>query len=114
MGVASHRAYLQYWGIDGVFPKSTEWVLINGYHSLMNQSALASLGIVANVGSWAVAAVGVAIYLFILLSPWDAGSGIVFKWLGQRSASVQRFAKILAATLLIAAVVPGVLVAGRR
>ncbi|VTU42457.1 hypothetical protein RA8P1_00239 (plasmid) [Variovorax sp. RA8] len=112
LGVASHRAYLQYWGIDAdVFPKSTDWVLINGYHGLMNQSAVALLGILANFGWWAAAAVGVALYLFILLSPWDAGSGAVFKWLSQRPASVQRFAKILAATLLIAAIIPVVLVA---
>lgn len=111
MGVASHRAYLQYWGIDaGVFPKSTDWVLINGYHGLVNQSARALLGILANLGWWVAAAVGVALYLFILLSPWDAGSGAVFKWLGQRSASIQRFAKILSGTLLIAAILPVVLV----
>ncbi len=50
VGVASHRAYLQYWGIDaGVFPRSTDLVLINGYYGLVNQSALAFLGILANL-----------------------------------------------------------------
>ena len=112
VGVASHRAYLQFWGIDaGVFPKSTDLVLINGYYGLVNQSALAFLGILANFGWWAAAAVGVALYLFVLLSPWNAGSGAVAKWLAGRAAWVQRLARYLAGTFLVAVSIPVVLIA---
>lgn len=112
IGAASHRAYLQYWGIDaGVFPMSTDLVLINGYYGLVNQSARAFLGILANLGWWAAAAVGVAFYLFILLSPWDAGSGAVAKWLSGRAAWVQRLARCLACTLLVAVIIPFMLIA---
>lgn len=112
VGMASHRAYLEFWGIDaGVFPKSTDLVLINGYYGLVNQSALALLGILANFGWWAAAAAGVALYLFILLSPWDAGSGAVGAWLTGRAAWVQRLARYLAGTLLVAAIIPAMLTA---
>ncbi|WP_162583318.1 hypothetical protein [Variovorax sp. PBS-H4] len=112
IGVASHRSYLQYWGIDaGVFPRSTDLVLINGYYGLVNQSALAFVGILANFGLWAAAAVGVALYLFILLSPWDAGSGAVETWLAGRAAWVRRLARYLAGTLLVAVITPVMLVA---
>ncbi|MDM0068362.1 hypothetical protein [Variovorax sp. J31P207] len=112
VGNASHRAYLQYWGIDaGVFPKSTDLVLINGYYGLVNQSALAFLGILANLGWWAVGAVGVALYLFVLLSPTEAGSGTVSKWVAKRPAWAQRLARYLAGTFLVAAVIPFLLIA---
>ena len=104
--------YLQYWGFDaGVSPKSTDLVLINGYYGLVNQSALAFLGILANFGLLAAAAVGVALYLFVLLSPWDAGSGAVVKWLTGRVAWVQRLARYLAGTFLVAVIIPVVLIA---
>ena len=112
VGMASQRAYLHYWGIDtGVFPRSTDLVLINGYYGLVNQSALAFLGILANFWWWAAAAVGVALYLFILLSPWDAGSGAVKTWLARRAVWVQRLARYLASTLLVAAIIPVMLIA---
>lgn len=52
-----------------------------------------------------------AFYLFILLSPWDAGSGAVSKWLSERTAWAQRLARILAGTLLVAVIIPFVLIA---
>ena len=108
VGVASHRAYLQYWGIDvGVFPKSTDLVLINGYYGLVNQSALAFLGILAHVGWWTAAAIGVALSLFVLLSRWDAGSGAVAKWLAGYDGWIQRLVRCLAGTWLVAGAIPG-------
>ena len=111
VGAASHRSYMQYWGIDaGVFPKTTDLVLINGYASLVNQSASAFLLIVVNFRWWTAGAVGFAIYLFLVLSPWDGGTGKVRNWLSQRPQWVQRLTRYLATTLALAAFIPVVLV----
>jgi len=111
VGAASHRAYMQYWGIDaGVFPKTTDLVLINGYASLVNQSASAFSLIVANIRWWTAGAVGLAIYLFFVLSPWDAGAGKVSNWLSQRPQWIQRLVRYLIAALALAAVVPVALI----
>lgn len=110
MGESSHRAYLQYWGMDtGAFPKSTDWLLINGYYGLVNRSALVLRTIVGNLGWWAAATVAAALYLFVLLSPAGAGSGALPKWLAQRSQWCQRLARYMVGAFLVATIVPVVL-----
>lgn len=66
MGSATHTTYLSHWGLDaGLFPKATDWMLINGYSTafdrgiaffkLMSANAVGSLAMffVASV-SWAL------------------------------------------------------------
>lgn len=107
VGAASHRAYMQYWGIDAsTFPKSTDLILIDGYYSLMNQSAYAFVQILKHVGLWISGALGLALYLFVLLSPWDAGVGKASAWVARQARSLQRLVRCLIITLVLAAVVP--------
>ena len=111
MGMASHRAYMQFWGIDsGVLPKTTDQVLITGYYALVNQSAMGFLKILANIGLWTVAAVGLAVYLFILQSPWDGGIGSVLNRLAKRPVWVQRLARYVVGAVMAAAILPILLV----
>ncbi|MET3916262.1 hypothetical protein ABID97_003044 [Variovorax sp. OAS795] len=110
MGESSHRAYLQFWGVDaGAFPKSTDWLLINGYHGLANRSALALLAIVQNLGWWVAATVATALYLFVLLSPTGTSSGVLPKWLAKRPAWCQRLVRYLQGAFLATAIIPVVL-----
>lgn len=98
---------MQHWGIDaGVFPKSADLVLINGYHGLVNQSAQAILSILSNFGWWTLGACFVALYLFALISPWDAGIGKAWEWLAKRTSSFQRLVRCFVATLAFAALIP--------
>ncbi|MEB0060101.1 hypothetical protein [Variovorax sp. LG9.2] len=112
VGITSHRTYMQYWGIDaGVFPKTADLILIDGYYGVINQSALAFLRILSNPGAWTAGACFLALYLFVLVSPWDAGTGRASEWLAQRKPGVRRMVKCLIATLLLAAVIPCMLIA---
>lgn len=103
---------MQHWGIDaGVFPKSADLILINGYHGLVDQSAQAILKILSNFGWWTLGACFVALYLFVLISPWDAGIGRAWGWLARRSSNFQRLVRCFVETFALAAFIPFLLFA---
>lgn len=70
MGEELHRAYLQYWHLDvGLFPKTTDWLLIYGYHA---SAALLveTLALVLKYWWWLPAVVlSLAVYLWLLFLP---------------------------------------------
>lgn len=63
IGDLRHRQYLNYWGIDAdMFPKSTDWILINGYYGLFDRFVAI---VVAMMGSFYWLVVGVVAFIVI-------------------------------------------------
>ncbi|MBN9409693.1 MAG: hypothetical protein J0H69_11140 [Burkholderiales bacterium] len=70
VGDIAHRQYLGFWGIDrGVFQKSADWLLINGYYSVFGQF-VALLGTAWKNWYWVLTAVLLlGLYFFLLSAP---------------------------------------------
>lgn len=107
IGVIRHRIYLGYWGIDaGLFPKTTDWILINGYFGLFDRS-FAILGAVFSNLHWLlVAGIVLGLYVFALLSPVGAGTGKFPNWLRRQPAWRQRMIKQVVLTTLVVGIAP--------
>lgn len=70
IGDVTHRQYLRFWGIESsIFPKSTDWILINGYYSLVDRF-IVILGALWGNALWLLlGTVALGLYIFVLLSP---------------------------------------------
>lgn len=67
MGYVSHQAYLETWGIDpGLFPKPTDATVINGYYAFVDRAAALLSAARQGATHFLLAAVIVALYIFIL------------------------------------------------
>lgn len=76
IGSAIHQAHLSQWGIDaGQFPKSTDWLVIQGYYGIWNGLGLAFLALLKNAHWVTLAAIGFALYLAFLSIPWTPFDG---------------------------------------
>lgn len=107
IGDVSHRQYLKFWGINsGLFPKSTDWILINGYYSLVSRF-IAILGeIFKNLHLLAVAAVVLGLYMGVLFSPIGGGRGEIPKWLQRRSEWFRRLLRTMFITATLVGAFP--------
>jgi hypothetical protein len=105
IGDVSHRQYLKFWGVDsGLFPKSTDWILINGYYSLVTRFIVILDVIFKNLLWLAVVAIVAGLYVAFLLSPMGGGRGELPSWLKRRPEWVRRlFANMLTTALFVAA-----------
>lgn len=82
IGDVRHRHYLNYWGIDaGLFPKTADWILINGYYGVVDRFVAILIAILGNLHWLAAAAVILGLYGFILQSPAGGTSGEAPQWL---------------------------------
>lgn len=72
IGNAVHQSYLDKWGIDpGQFPKSTDWLVIQGYYGIWNALGVALSSLMRNV-EWVIfAGVLIALYAAALKADWD-------------------------------------------
>lgn len=110
IGVVRHSAYLRYWGIDaGLFPKATDWLLINGYYGLVDRFVVILAAVLSNLLWVLVAAIALELYMFILLSPAAAGSGQPSKWLLRQPDWLRRMIRQVLFTGLIVSALPLVL-----
>ena len=72
IGNAVHQSYLDKWGVDaGQFPKSTDWLVIQGYYGLWNALGVALLSLMSNVLWVIVAGTLLALYVAALKSKWN-------------------------------------------
>lgn len=70
MGEELHRAYLHHWHLDvGLFPKSTDWLLIYGFYGAMVVLAEAVSLVVGHLLWVPLVVVGLALYIGLLLTP---------------------------------------------
>jgi hypothetical protein len=76
IGSAIHQTYLSQWGIDpGQFPKSTDWLVIQGYYGIWNGLGLAFLALLKKAHWVVLAAIAFALYLAFLSMPWSPFEG---------------------------------------
>lgn len=107
IGVVRHRVYLHHWGIDaGLFPKATDWLLINGYYGLVDRFVAILVVILSNFHWVFAAALALGLYLKILLSPAAAGSGEPPKWLLRLPEWARRMIRQMLLTTLVVSALP--------
>lgn len=106
IGHVKHRQYLKHWGIDaGLFPKSADWTVINGYYGIVDRFVAILIAMLGNLHWLAAAAIILGVYVFILLSP--AGiSDEAPAWLLRQSAWRRRLIRQMLLTALFVSVVP--------
>lgn len=67
-----HRTYLSAWGVNAdQFPKSSDWLLINGYYGSWSGIAMLLLAIIQNFIWVAISAIALTLYIRLLLSSWN-------------------------------------------
>lgn len=101
MGDATHKTYLGHWGLDaGLFPKTTDWMLITGYSTAFDRGVAILKLMGANV-LWSLAMFLVlSLYLALLQSPLGSSSGKQPAWLERQSERVRQFIRSALSALL--------------
>jgi hypothetical protein len=112
VGMVTHSHYLSFWGLDaGLFPKATDWILMNGYYALFERFAF-TLGLIwAQLLVLPLIAGAVAIYVSFLLSPSDFGAKRVFLLLGKAPTRVRGFLRRAFIAFVFVLLFPAVLLA---
>lgn len=107
IGAVSHRNYLRYWGIDAdLFPKTTDWVLINGYYAIVHRFIASLSAILGNLHWYLAAAAVLCIYVVALLWPTGNKSGEMPAWMALQSEWKRRVARQSLITLLFVGAMP--------
>jgi hypothetical protein len=92
VGMVTHHHYLSFWGLDaGLFPKATDWVLMNGYYALFERFAFTLKLIWAQLLALPLIAAAVALYVSFLLSPSDFDTDSVGRLIGRSPPRVREF-----------------------
>ena len=107
IGDVRHRQYLKYWGIDaGLFPKTADWILINGYYGVVDRFVAILIAVVGNLHWLAAAAVILGVYVFILLLPGSGAPGEAPAWLLRQPEWRRRLIRQMLLTGLFVSAVP--------
>lgn len=107
VGAASHRNYLRHWGIDAdLFPKTTDWILINGYYGVVHRFFASLLAIVGNLHWFVVAAIILCFYVVVLLWPMGSKASEAPAWLVGLSEWKRRVIRQTLITLLFVGAAP--------
>lgn len=107
IGNTRHQQYLKYWGIDSdIFPKTTEWILINGYYGIFDRFIAILSAIFSNIHWLAAATLIGGIYIFILLTPIGSAPRETPAWLLHRPEWFRRFIKQMFLTALFMSFAP--------
>jgi len=102
-----HRQYLKYWGIDaGLFPKTTDWILINGYYGIVDRFIAVLIAILGNLHWLIAAAVILGVYVFVLRWPTSGASGEAPAWMLRQPEWRRRFILQMMHTALFVTVLP--------
>lgn len=85
LGNVSHSQYFRHWGLDAsLFPKTVDWMLINGYYGLTNGLISIVGAIYDNAVFLGCAVVVVGLYVFFVVQPPGRFSkGAPLWWLRQ-------------------------------
>jgi hypothetical protein len=110
LGMEVHRTYLAAWNINSTqFPKSTDWLLLNGYHGVWNGIAMLFLAMVQNFHWWVAGAITFVFYVWLLTSAWNPFSdlGEKFSWIQNLPNWLRRLGLLISVgTLMSALLVP--------
>lgn len=110
IGATRHQNYLSFWGINhGLFPKTTEWTLINGYYGVFDRFFAILSTTLSNLHWLAIASIILGIYVFVLFTP-IGGPAKKPAWLDRLSPGWQRFLRQVMLTAIYVLVSPFVLV----
>lgn len=111
IGAVRHRQYLRFWGVDaGLFPKATDWILINGYYGVFDRFTAILKTISSNLLWLVVATLLIGVYVFVLQTPVPEAPGKVTAWILKRPKWQQRLFRSLMFTALGMAMMPLTLV----
>lgn len=106
IGAARHQSYLNFWGINqGLFPKTTDWTLINGYYGVFDRFVAILSATLSNLHWLAIVSIILGIYVFVLLTP----SGEPTKkpaWFDRLSIGWQRFFRQVMLTAIYVLISP--------
>lgn len=107
IGDVRHRSFLQYWDVDpGLFPKPTDWILINGYYGVVDRFISVGVALLSNLHWLALAAVILGLYIFVLLSPLNGVPGVPSQWLLRQPEWARRLLRQMVLTALFVTVAP--------
>lgn len=107
IGDLRHRHYLKHWGIEeNLFPKSTDWVLINGYYGVVDRFISMVVATLSNLQWLAVAAVIIGLYVLVLLTPKSGKSFRPPQWVLRLPDWMHRYIRQMLLTLLFVSSIP--------
>jgi hypothetical protein len=110
IGATRHQNYLSFWGINhGLFPKTTDWTLINGYYGVFDRFVAILSATLSNLHWLAIASIILGIYVFLLLTP-IGGPAKKPAWLDRLSPGWKRLLRQVALTAICVLASPFVLV----
>lgn len=111
LGDAAHRAYLSAWGIDsGLFPKASDWLIINGYYVLFERFFAFLRAAASNLLVFFGTAVGAGLYVFVLLTPLGTPNASRWQWFERRPPWLRRLLRQTTLTALVIGLLPLALV----
>lgn len=107
IGDIRHRNYLRFWGLDsGLFPKSTDWLLINGYYAAVDRFVVVLTAMATNLHWMLAFAIALAAYAWILTLPVLSLPEQAPAWLRRQSVGSRRFIRYLLNSGLFVSMVP--------
>jgi hypothetical protein len=109
VGAIAHTTYLHHWSVEAdLFPKSTDWLLINGYYGLFERWLAAVRGVASEVLMFLLYSAGFGVYLafaFALISRPVRAETMV-EWLPRLSPTVRVFIWRAVGTLMFLMMLP--------
>lgn len=101
MGEELHCAYLQHWHLDvGLFPKSTDWLLINGFYGAMVVLAEGVLMVIEHAFWIPLVVIALGLYIGLLLTPLALPAAIV-RWRTTWPRWIERTVALLVGAALL-------------
>lgn len=83
MGVVIHRTYLAAWGVSSnQFPKSTDWLLTNGYYGIWNGVALLFSTMLESPIATICTVAFIVFYIWLFFTSWDPISYLIKRMTG--------------------------------
>ena len=107
IGDLRHKHYLQHWGVeDSLFPKTADWILINGYYGVVDRFFSIVIAILGNLHWVAIASIILGLYIYILLTPNTGRPAQVPRWFLRLPEWTQRLFRQMLLTALFMSTVP--------
>lgn len=107
IGDVRHRQYLKYWDINaGMFPKTTDWILINGFYGVVDRFVAILVAMFSNVHWLAIAACILGTYAFILSWPTSGKPGETPAWLLRQPEWRRRLIRQMLLSALFVSMIP--------
>lgn len=107
IGYVTHTHYLRFWGVDsGLFPKSTDWLLINGYYAAVDRFVVMLNAMATNLLWMLALAIALGAYSWVLTSPIFSRQDQAPAWLRRQPEGRRRFVRYLLNSGLFVSTLP--------